>query len=307
MAVLIALASKLVAGSVSIFNFAWNLQNVPLALIGLSFSVAAFPTLVDYFTKHDHENFLKQIIAPARQIIFWSIPVVIFFIVLRAHIVRVILGAGEFSWNDTRLTAAALALFVVSVTFQSLVLLLVRGYYAAGKTWRPFIITCMSGCISIGSAFLFLHLFQTQEGVRVFIESLLRVSGVPGTSVLMLGLAYTLGEALRFFIMWFLFKKEFMRGYSMSLQKVFLQTLTASVFMGGVIYQLLQLFNTVLDINTFHGVFLQGFLSGSIGLCVFILVLKILKNEEIEAIEHALRAKGFWRVPFMGGGKDALS
>ena len=54
-------------------------------------------------------EFKKHLKMAARQIIFWSLPITFLFIVLRAQIVRVLLGSGAFSWNDTRLAAAALA------------------------------------------------------------------------------------------------------------------------------------------------------------------------------------------------------
>jgi putative peptidoglycan lipid II flippase len=47
--VLTAFASLLSAGSISVFTFAWNLQAVPLTIIGVSYSVAAFPTLSRLF------------------------------------------------------------------------------------------------------------------------------------------------------------------------------------------------------------------------------------------------------------------
>lgn len=266
------------------------------ALIGMSFSVAAFPTLAQFFAQDDRENFLKQIIAPARQIIFWSIPVIVFFIVLRAHIVRVILGAGFFSWSDTRLTAAALALFVVSVAFQGLILLLVRGYYAAGKTWRPLWITLCGAGVSMLAAFFLLHLFNTNATFMLAVEKMLRVQGVPGTPVLMLALAYSIGEAIRFLIMYTWFKREFMQGYVTRLRVVFFQSAIASLCMGFVMYHSLQFFNMFFDINTFKGVFMQGFLSGVIGIAVLVIGLYMLGNQEIKALIFALRDKGFWKI-----------
>jgi len=44
---LVGLASAMTVGSVSILQFAFNLQSVPLAIIGMSYSVAAFPTLTE--------------------------------------------------------------------------------------------------------------------------------------------------------------------------------------------------------------------------------------------------------------------
>src|SRR5690606_25115168 len=134
----VSLASTLTVGAISVFNLSYNLQSVPLSLIGVSYSVAAFPTLVEYFNGRNLREFMHHVMIPIRQIIFWSTPVITLFIVLRAQIVRVILGTGNFDWSDTRLTAAALALFIISVVAQSIVLLLIRAYYAAGRTWKPF-------------------------------------------------------------------------------------------------------------------------------------------------------------------------
>jgi putative peptidoglycan lipid II flippase len=106
--------------------------------------VAAFPLLVKTFSSKDNINFIKHIISAARQIIFWSLPIMVLLIVLRAQIVRVILGTNSFSWADTRLTAASVALFVISLVSQGLVLLFIRGYYASGNTRKPLVINVFS-------------------------------------------------------------------------------------------------------------------------------------------------------------------
>ena len=58
------------------------------------------------------------------------------------------LGSGAFSWSDTRLVAAALALFAISIVAQGLILLFVRAYYAAGKTRRPLMVNLFSSISS---------------------------------------------------------------------------------------------------------------------------------------------------------------
>ena len=47
----VSVASSLSAGAISVFNLSYNLQSVPLALIGVSYSVAAFPSLVEFYNK----------------------------------------------------------------------------------------------------------------------------------------------------------------------------------------------------------------------------------------------------------------
>src|SRR5581483_1714096 len=84
---LVSFASFLSAGSVSIFNFSFNLQSVPFNIIGVSYALAAFPTLAKFFNAGDHDSFVRQMITSSKHIIFWSIPVATMFIVLRAQIV----------------------------------------------------------------------------------------------------------------------------------------------------------------------------------------------------------------------------
>jgi putative peptidoglycan lipid II flippase len=109
--VLISMASSLGLGAIAIFTFGWNLQSVPLAIVGASYSMAAFPTLARLFSEKNEEKFVEILRSSVNHIIFWSMPFLSLFIVLRAQIVRVILGSGKFDWEDTRLTAATLAIF----------------------------------------------------------------------------------------------------------------------------------------------------------------------------------------------------
>ena len=221
------------------------------------------------------------------------------FIVLRAQIVRVILGTGAFTWDDTRLTAAALALFSISIIAQALILLFVRGFYAAGKTKKPLLINLFSATLVIVFAFGLLWIFKEISFVRNFIESLLRVKDIPGTGILMLPLAVSLGAIANIFLLWRAFKKDFLSSSvkikNFGMRKTFFQNLGASFFMGVTAYQFLQVFAKVFDINTFWGVFLQGFLSGVIGIIVGIAILKLMKNEQLEEIWNTLRGK-FWKI-----------
>ena len=59
--VLIAMASTLNPGSISLFTFSFNLQSVPVGIIGISYSVAAFPILIKSFSMKDMGNFINRL------------------------------------------------------------------------------------------------------------------------------------------------------------------------------------------------------------------------------------------------------
>jgi putative peptidoglycan lipid II flippase len=292
--ILISFASLLSVGSISVFNFAWNLQSVPMSLIGVSYSSAVFPTLSRLIYEKNIKEFLEKMIAAARHIIFWSLPIAVLFIVLRAQIVRTILGAGKFDWADTRLTAAMLALFVVSTIAQSLIVLFVRAFYAEGKTSRPLIVNAISAAVIVILGYIGIHFYYHAVMFRYFIEILFRVDGQAGTSVLMLALAYSIGTILNAILHWWMFERSY-PGFSKPVLQTFFHSFSASVIMGYMAFQGLRLF-AFFPQEKVWGIFMQGACAGILGLVVGVGVLYLLKNEELAEVWRTLHKK-IWKAP----------
>ena len=291
---LISFASFFAVGSISVFNFSFNLQSVPFSIIGVSYSLAAFPTLTKLFSSGNKDEFLEQMINSSRHIIFWSIPISVLFIVLRAQIVRTILGAGKFNWDDTRLTAAALALFTVSLVAQNLVALFVRSYYSQGKTKTPLIMNMLSaGLIVVGSLYL-VNIFNNNLFFKNFIEAILKVQGIPGTVVLMLPLGYSMGVIFNLIVHWWGFGLHF-PGFSGPVKRTLFETISASTIMGYVTYNMLPIFARVFDVDTLIGIFSQGLFSGLVGIVWAIAILIILGNREIKEVWGTLHKK-IWKA-----------
>ncbi len=292
--IFISIASKLSVGSISLFTFSFNLQSVPLGIIGISYSVAAFPILVRAYAKKDMENFRISVIGGIQQIIFWSLPVTALFIVLRAQVVRVILGTSTFSWEQTKLTAASVALFIISLVAQSIVLLLVRAYYASGNTKKPLWINLFSSVLIVILGYIILNLFYTMPVLRHTIEDLLRVSDVQGTEMLALPFAYALGSLINVALLWHSVRKDFFVGMKTGISRTVFQSLCATFTIGVVSYFALGIFDDVFSLSTFWGVLLQGFFAGISGIIAGVVVLQSMKNKEYIAIRDAMSHK-FWK------------
>ena len=287
---LVAMASYFMPGSISIFMFAASLQAVPLTIIGVSYSVAAFPTLARLHAAGDRAAFVRYVEVALRHIFFWSIPATIMVIVLRAQLVRVILGAGAFSWDATRLTAAALALFILALAAQSIVMLVARAYYAAGNTRKPLYFALVGVGVTALSALVFVELFLQSAFVRTFIESLLRVADVPGTVVLMLALGSAVGAITQFTFSFLFFMRDFQIS-RLSMGALIFQSFAASVIGGAVAYAVLALTGAVGTVNTTLGLVLQGGASGVAGLATVAVVLWILGNQELTEALGAFRRR----------------
>ncbi len=287
---LVSLASKMAPGSITILSFSVNLQSIPLTLIGVSYSLAAFPTLTRRFQENNLPAFLEQMQATARPIIFWSLPLTALLIVERAQVVRVLLGTGLFDWDATRLTAACLALFLVSALFQSLLLLFMRGFYSAGVTLKPFFINLLSNTFMLVGVYWLLGAFSNSESFRYFIEALLRVGDLSGSEILMLPLGFSIGTILNTVLLWLTFEYSF-PGFSRGVARAFFDSLGASVVMGAVAYLGLNLFDHLLNTQTLVGIFLQGLLSGVLAIFSGIIVLNLLKNRELADLKVTLKGR----------------
>jgi len=292
---LLSFASLLTAGSIAVFNFSYNLQSVPLSVIGVSYSLAAFPMLIKFFSSGEKDKFAEQSIASAKHIIFWSVPIVVLFVVLRAQIVRTILGSGQFNWSDTRLTAAALAIFAMSLVFQNLTMLFVRAYYAVGKTRKPFIAKFINATTTVLFGYGFMLAYMRYPMFKDFLESLFKVQGISGSIILTLPLGWSIGEVINAVALWFVFEKDF-KGFSRPVIKTFIQVLGSSFVMGIVAYLSLDVFDNIFNINTTIGIFLQGFISGVIGIGFAVLVLIIFRNQELSDVWQTLKDK-IWKKP----------
>ncbi len=291
---LISLASLMRSGSISIFNLSYNLQSIPLAIVGVSYSVAALPNMSRIFSRETVKDFVAYVEIAIKHIIFWSLPASILFIVLRAQIVRVVLGSGQFDWTSTRLAAASLAIFAISVVAQSLINFLSMVYYSAGLTKKPVITRVIGSILIIVLSFIFVKAFDSYTFVVYFLESLLRVDFIDGTSVLVLPLAFSIGTIIN--VMMFIrdFRRDFGK-FSGEISRSFFQSLAGSIITGFVAYQFLRFFASLYVIDTFVEIFAQGLLAGVFGIIAGGMVLILLGNQEIKTVLQVARQK-FWKA-----------
>ncbi|MDH4358411.1 MAG: murein biosynthesis integral membrane protein MurJ [Candidatus Berkelbacteria bacterium] len=204
-----------IPGGIALYTFADNIQTVPSVIFGTSFATAVFPTLagLSLSMKGEKEQFERFFLKATRAILFFSIPSMAVLILLRAQIVRLILGYGFFGWSDTRVASAALGFFALSLVAQSLIPLLARSFYAMHDTKTPMTASIVSIVVSIVLGYFFSR--STSE------------LGIGG-----LALAFSIGSWLNFFILGYLFQKRVSPDYAEAadfLVKVVIITLLASV------------------------------------------------------------------------------
>src|SRR3989344_4668426 len=282
---LTAIASKISTGAVSVFNFASNLEAVPLALIGSSYAVAAFPALSEASAPKHRENFTRILSSSARHIILWSIVALGLIIVLRAHIVRVVLGTGAFDWNATRLTAAMLAILAVGLVAQGLVILFSRALYAARQSWRPLFYQIAGGVLTVLLAFAFLS--EGKDGLPSSLAVLFRVGDVHVTGILLLAAAATIGQIF-LTILSLIALRNIAPGLTRVLARPFMDGCIAAIAGGMAAYVVLAFEGGIAPLTTLTSVFTQGFIAGVVGLIASAAALFLIENEEFRIVTSSL-------------------
>jgi putative peptidoglycan lipid II flippase len=290
--VLVGIASLMTVGSVAVFQFAYNLQSVPLAVIGASYSIAAFPFLADLFAQQKMDAFRLHIVSALRHIIFWSVPAVGLLIVLRAQVVRVVLGSGAFDWGDTRLTAAVMAILGISLFAQAINLLIVRAFYAGGNTKTPFLVTLFGSIFAVAFTFLLFYLYRQDHQFVEALGVLMRIEGVAGSEIILIGLGYSVAICLQTMILLFYAVRTFsipmqwlLPNVSRSILAVVVGSLSA--------YATLNFFVEGINEASFLGILLQGLLGGVVGIAGTILTYYLLHSPELKEIYNSFHRKIF--------------
>lgn len=146
----LVLSTLLGAGSVTVFNFAQHLQQLPVGLFGASIAQATLPTLSTLSALKKKQEFIKVLLSSFHQILFLVVPFSAVLIVLRIPVVRLVFGASSlFDWTSTVATGKTLAYFSVSLFAQSLVHLFARSFFAMHDSKTPVVIGAV--CVGINT------------------------------------------------------------------------------------------------------------------------------------------------------------
>lgn len=264
--VMTGFASLLASGSLAAFTLANNIQSVALGIFGVAFSVAVFPALSIAIAERQEKVFFTLLADTTRRILFFVLPLSALMIVFRAQFVRVILGSGQFNWEDTIVTFNVLALLSVSLFAQSLIPLFARGFFALQNTKTPLLIAFWS------------------EVFHVVLLVILRQSF--SFSIEMLASAFSFVTIVNFGLLYFMLKRQ-ARYWDDTRMLIPALKIALAAVLAGVFAQISKYVFalTVNELDTFFKVFLQLFFGLSIGGAAYLFLCIWLQVEEL----HMLR------------------
>ena len=156
-----SVASGMAAGSVSSLSFARNFQSVPVSLIGIAFSVAAFPVLSRVAATGDRARFSALVRDNVLTIGVLSTLAGLALAVVAGLAIRLLLGGEQFDDADVARTTALLTVFAISVPLEALTHVLTRAIFATHETILP-VLASVAGLLTIVAA---VELLRSSEGL----------------------------------------------------------------------------------------------------------------------------------------------
>jgi len=279
-----AIASTLIAGSIAVFNLANNLSSILVNAVAVSVSTASFPSMSMAFLRDENEEFLRKFSSIFRQIIFLVVPISLLLLILRAQIVRVVLGVGKFSWADTKLTTACLGILALNLIAQALILFLSKTFYAAHNTKIPAIISGITVATNIILSLILVWFIKFSPYFHIFLVNFLRLGGVDDIGVVGLVLAYSISVILQVFLLLYMFFKKFPKLAVKEIHNSLYKILIASFIMAVLTFIVRQLLGSVISLQTFWGIFFQLVVSGTVGIATYAVATRLLKSPEVKVI-----------------------
>jgi putative peptidoglycan lipid II flippase len=265
--------SYLGTGALAAFYYANNLQSVALSLFAISFAIAVFPLLSDMYNQKDREGFKDVLAKTSIQILYFIVPISILMLVLRAQLVRLVLGIGQatnFTFADTKMVAQALGLFSISLFAQALIPLFTRAFYALQNTLIPVVISF----ITIG-----VNLIATSWLTNKF--------GIPG-----MALSFSITSIVNLIILLVELHRKLGNVHDDYLIINSLKIIIGSILAGAASFVSLYLIVPWVNTHTYWGIFVQGSGSALIGIAIYLLVTWSMGLSETHHLFRLLRTTG---------------
>lgn len=165
------LASGLPVSSISIFFGINDIQTTPTVIIANSLATAFFPSLAILITKGNWEEMNALLSKSFRAALFLLLPTIGMSLILRAQLIRLYIGIGHATWNQTDLAIITFAWFMIGVLPSALVILQARIFYAYKDTYTPAFIAVGTGLLGILISYVGVTYYHQSVAIFAFSET----------------------------------------------------------------------------------------------------------------------------------------
>ena len=268
------LASRLADGTVRAYQQALTLHMMPINLIGVAISNAAFPQLTEHLGEGRNDLFQKDLRSLLR-IIFWmALPVSVVIFFTRGYVVHFISNGG------VPLIAGILGCLVVAILFRTIYHMAARAFYARQDTKTPLYISIFSITLNI---------------ILAIVLSMVLKMGAYG-----LAWAQSTVAVLEVVVLLAVMNRQMPKLFDMTFVRAIFKMIIAGTVTGVVCYIAVLIMPFRYHDDSFFSAFPKFVIISLVSFGAYAAVSKWLKLPEIDPILARLKKVLFGRLEFKG-------
>ena len=268
------LASRLADGTVRAYQQALTLHMMPINLIGVAISNAAFPQLTEHLGEGRNDLFQKDLRSLLR-IIFWmALPVSVVIFFTRGYVVHFISNGGD------QLIAGILGCLVVAILFRTIYHMAARAFYARQDTKTPLYISIFSISLNI---------------ILAIVLSMVLKMGAYG-----LAWAQSTVAVLEVVVLLAVMNRQMPKLFDMTFVRAIFKMIIAGTITGVVCYIAVLIMPFRYHDDSFFSAFPKFVIISLVSFGAYAVASKWLKLPEIDPILARLKKVLFGRLEFKG-------
>ena len=268
------LASRLADGTVRAYQQALTLHMMPINLIGVAISNAAFPQLTEHLGEGRNDLFQKDLRSLLR-IIFWmALPVSVVIFFTRGYVVHFISNGG------VPLIAGILGCLVVAILFRTIYHMAARAFYARQDTKTPLYISIFSITLNI---------------ILAIVLSMVLKMGAYG-----LAWAQSTVAVLEVVVLLAVMNRQMPKLFDMTFVRAIFKMILAGIVTGVVCYIGVLVLPFRYHDDSFFSAFPKFVIISMVSFGAYVAASKWLKLPEIDPILARLKKVLFGRLEFKG-------
>lgn len=148
------LASRMASGTIRFYNQATTLHMVPVTLIGVAISTAAFPSMTERLSQGRVDLFKQELQSILRVIIWLALPTAVITYFCRGYLANFLFNGGNV------VVASTLGILAIAILFRSVYHISSRSFYAQQDTKTPLYISFFTIGLNIILAITFTMVFD---------------------------------------------------------------------------------------------------------------------------------------------------
>ena len=262
------LASTLGINVVASFSYATRLYEFVQALFITSILSVVYPKMSKLLVKDNMDAFKSSLRKTMNIIIILLVPIAVGASVLAVPIVKVLLQRGQFTYDDTIMTANILKLYTIGIIAFAVRDVMSRGFYSLHDSKTPMV----NGMIAIAFNIVLNLLFIKFLGYRG------------------LALATTISAYIGLILFYFSLKKKIGNFEQHKVFSVAIKAVMASLIMGFVAKFIFSLVSNLLGAGILNEIISLGISVGA-GAIIYFIIMYILKIEELNIITDMVKSK----------------